>query len=66
MKLSKLLQNTTSIDGVRWYPARPMTAENMFFTQRVKAAWRVLIGTSDAVEWDCPSIPSTKKGKQDG
>lgn len=58
MKLSNLLQsvtqNTASIDGVRWYPVRPMTAENTFFIYRVKAAWRVLVGVSDAIEWDYP------------
>jgi len=59
MKLSNLLQsvtqNTASIDGVRWYPLRPMTAENTFFLQRAKAALRVLAGVSDAVEWDYPT-----------
>lgn len=63
MKLSDLLQNVTqntaSIDGVRWYPVRPMTAENTFFMQRVKAAWRVLAGTSDAIEWDYPTESKT-------
>ncbi len=63
MKLSSLLksvtQNTASLDGVRWYPVRPMTAENTFFMQRVKAAWRVLSGTSDAIEWDCPTESKT-------
>ena len=58
MKLSVLLQsvtqNTASIDGVRWYPVRPITAENTFFLQRAKAAWRVLTGASDAIEWDYP------------
>ena len=59
MKLSTLLQsvtqNTASIDGVRWYPVRPTTAENTFFMHRIKAAWRVLAGTSDAIEWDYPT-----------
>lgn len=63
MKLSNLLQsvtqNTASVDGVRWYPVRPMTAENTFFLQRVKAAWRVLTGTSDAIEWDYPTERKT-------
>lgn len=58
MKLSDLLQsvtqNTASIDGVRWYPVRPMTAENTFLLPRAKAAWRVLAGKSDAIEWDYP------------
>ena len=58
MKLSNLLQtvtqNTASIDGVRWYPVRPQTAENTFLMLRIKAAWRVLTGRSDAIEWDFP------------
>lgn len=62
MKLSDLLQsvtqNTVSVDGVSWYPIRPMTAENTFLSLRVKAAWRVLVGASDAIEWDYP------RGKQ--
>jgi len=56
MKLSDLLKsvvsNTASVDGMRWYPIRPITAENSFFIYRIKAAWRVLIGKSDAIEWD--------------
>lgn len=58
MNLSDLLQsvtqNTARSDGGGWYPVRPITAENTFFVHRVKAAWRVLIGVSDAVEWDFP------------
>ena len=56
MKLSYLIEHikthSASVDGKRWYPTRPMTAENSFFTYRIKAAWRVLIGKSDAIEWD--------------
>ena len=56
MKLSELLESvrttSASTDGNTWYPARPQTAENTFLTLRIKAAWRVLIGKSDAVEWD--------------
>ena len=69
MKLSDLLQsvtqNTASIDGVRWYPVRPMTAENTFLLPRAKAAWRVLAGKSDAIEWDYPtkSEPHNASGK---
>lgn len=63
MKLSNLLQsvtqNTASIDGVRWYPVRPKTAENTFLLPRIKAALRVLAGTSDAVEWDYPQDSKT-------
>lgn len=59
MKLSNLLQtvtqNTASIDGVSWYPVRPITAENTFLLLRIKAALRVLVGTSDSVEWDYPT-----------
>lgn len=59
MKLSVLLQsvtqNTASIDGVSWYPIRPITAENTFLVPRIKAALRVLFGKSDAVEWDYPN-----------
>lgn len=58
MKLSDLLQSVTqltaSVDGISWYPVRPQTAENTFLRQRIKAAWRVLTGRSDAVEWDYP------------
>ena len=47
-------QNTAKAhDGVRWYPVRQKTAENTFLWHRVKAAWRVLTGKSDAIEWDC-------------
>lgn len=70
MKLSDLLQsvtqNTASVDGVRWYPVRPMTAENTFFVRRVKAAWRVLVGTSDAIEWDYPTERKTHNAKVSG
>lgn len=56
MKLSTLLEDVrttcASTDGNTWYPLRPQTAENTFLTLRIKAAWRVLIGKSDAVEWD--------------
>ncbi len=58
MKLSDLLQsvtqNTASIDGISWYPVRPVTAENTFLLPRIRAALRVLLGTSDAIEWDYP------------
>lgn len=63
MKLSALLnsvtQLTTSDDGITWYPLRPKTAENTFLFLRLKSAWRVLKGTSDAIEWD---FPTEKKG----
>lgn len=59
MKLSTLLQSVTettaSDNGIHWYPARPQTAENTFFLARLKAAYRVLIGASDAIEWDYPT-----------
>ena len=58
MKLSELLQNVTqhtaSIDGISWYPVRPITAENTFLINRIKAAFRVIVGKSDAIEWDFP------------
>ena len=58
MKLSELLQsvtqNTASLDGITWYPVRPQTAENTFLLHRIRAALRVLRGTSDAIEWDYP------------
>ena len=56
MKLSQILEGckTTqgTFDGKSWFPARPMTGENTFLLPRIKAAWRVLTGKSDAVEWD--------------
>ena len=64
MNLSTLLQsvtqNTASVDGVSWYPVRQQTAENTFLKQRVCAAWRVLIGKSDAIEWDYPEAEGPK------
>ena len=58
MKLSDLLKSVTTLtgsdDGIAWYPIRPQTAENTFFIQRAKAAWGVLTGKADAVEWDFP------------
>ena len=58
MKLSTLLQSvtqTTASDGHGgWYPLRPKTAENTFLRYRILAAIRVLLGKSDAVEWDYP------------
>jgi hypothetical protein len=58
MKLSALLQSVTQNaasngDGA-WYPIRPITAENTFLKHRIAAAVRVLLGKSDAVEWDYP------------
>lgn len=56
MKLYDLLQSAASTqassDGKTWHPARPMTYENTFLVPRIKAAFRVLRGKSDAVEWD--------------
>jgi len=43
-----------------------MTAENTFFVRRVKAAWRVLVGTSDAIEWDYPTERKTHNAKVSG
>lgn len=68
MKLSELLQsvtqNTASEDGISWYPIRPKTYENTFYIPRIKAALRVLIGKSDAIEWDYP-IDCKQKFKED-
>lgn len=56
MRLTSLLESvrstSASIDGVHWNPTRPMTAENSFLRFRIAAAWRVLTGRSDAIEWD--------------
>ena len=56
MKLSSLLNDVgtvqASVDGKTYFPSRPRTAENTFLRFRIRAAWRVLIGRSDAIEWD--------------
>ncbi len=62
MELTALLQSVTQVTakdptdskGERWYPVRPVTAENTFIRLRAAAALRVLLGKSDAVEWDYP------------
>ena len=58
MKLDELISfsrsTSESYDGKHWVPCRPMTAENTFLMPRIKAAWRVLLGHSDAVEWVQP------------
>lgn len=59
MKLSTLLKSVTTLtakekDGIGWYPVRPQTAENTFLIRRLFAAWRVLTGKADAIEWDYP------------
>lgn len=55
MKLTDLLESVRTVqashDGKHWHPARPQTAENTFLIPRIKAAWRVLLGKSDAIEW---------------
>ena len=70
MKLSTLLesvhQNAASVDGAKWYPVRPMTAENTFLKYRIKAAWRVLVGASDAIEWDCQPDKDSETSVQRG
>ena len=60
MKLSVLLKSVTTLTGKvdnsgEWYPVRPSTAENTFIIPRIKAAFRVLLGKSDAIEWDYPT-----------
>ena len=56
MKLSELLehchQTQASDDGVNWYSPRPITMENTFLRYRIRAAWNVLLGRFDAIEWD--------------
>lgn len=55
-----------SVDGKNWLPVRPQTAENTFLIPRIRAAWRVLIGQADAVEWHEPlSIPTPISIKKD-
>lgn len=55
MKLIDLLNSvqsvSASVDGKQWVPARPKTAENTFLRYRIAAAWMVLTGQADAVEW---------------
>lgn len=55
MRLDTLLTHVQTVscsaNGKTWTPCRPKTAENTFFLQRLKAAWRVLTGRSDALEW---------------
>ena len=55
MKLIDLLNSvqsvSASVDGKQWFPARPQTIENTFLKHRIAAAWKVLIGRADAVEW---------------
>jgi len=38
--------------GGRWLPARPLQFWMMFPLRRIKAAWRVLIGRYDALDWE--------------
>ncbi len=58
MKLDTLLKSCREVkasnDGIHWYPLRPETAENTFIWHRIKAAWLVLTGKADAVEWNMP------------
>lgn len=66
MKLTSLLESCAtvqaSVDGKRYFPCRPQTAENTFLTLRIKAAWRVLTGRSDAVEWDQHDAARSSEG----
>ncbi len=59
MKLSTLIKTLNTVqgssDGVTWHPVRPSTAENTFLLMRIKAAWRVLTGKADALDWDVPA-----------
>ena len=58
MKLSTLSETLNTVsgstDGRTWHPVRPSTAENTFLVLRLKAAWRVLTGRADALDWDAP------------
>ena len=40
-----------SLDGKVWHPVRCKTSENTFWTERIKAAWRVLMGRADVIDW---------------
>jgi hypothetical protein len=55
MNIKTLIQSTREVqassDGKVFHPLRPQTAENTFLWPRMKAAWRVLCGRSDAIEW---------------
>lgn len=56
MKLEHLIEHARdcrcSFDGGKtWVPMRPSTGENTRLLWRIKAAWRVLVGKSDSVEW---------------
>jgi len=59
MKLSNLIETLNTLSGSTngrvWHPIRPSTAENTFLLFRIKAAWKVLTGRADALEWDVPS-----------
>jgi hypothetical protein len=61
MKLSDLISDmceiSCSVPGSgRMNPLRPMTAENNFLKYRIRAAWKVLTGKADALEWDSGRI----------
>lgn len=43
----------SSADGNKWIPARPMFMNNLHSgIRRSKAAWMVLIGKFDALDWE--------------
>ena len=39
------------ISNGEWVPARPMTRDNTFWSERIVSAWEVLAGKADAVRW---------------
>lgn len=65
MKLHALLETVKTLsgshDGKTWSPVRPITSENTFLVPRMKAAWRVLTGKSDAIEWPERRLANTKE-----
>jgi len=65
MKLSTLIKTLNTLsgstDGRTWRPVRPSTAENTFLLLRIKAAWKVLAGRADAIEWDVSPAATTKE-----
>jgi len=56
MKIQDLIIMTRDVkgsndDGKTWHPVRCKTSENTFLWLRIKAAWRVLKGEADAIDW---------------
>ncbi len=49
--LRQCATNQASADGKTYHPCRMQSAENTFLIERIKAAWKVLTGKADAIEW---------------